>query len=56
MGHVVIIDDARCFCRDQDYLTLQEVIELIRSKRPIVDISIQDDSIRVLPKNSQRFL
>ena len=47
--HVIVIDDARCFGRDPDYPSLQELGEFIRSKRPDVEIEVEDDSIRITP-------
>lgn len=49
-GHVIIIDDARCFGTDPAYPTIEELTTFIKSSRPNVDISIQDDSIRITPK------
>ena len=50
LGHVIIIDDARCFGTDPAYPSLEELKEFIRSKNPNVKIAVQDDSIRVTPK------
>lgn len=47
--HVIIIDDARCFGRDRDYPSIQELSDFVRSRRPNVDIAVQDDSIRIKP-------
>jgi predicted O-methyltransferase YrrM len=49
-GHVIIIDDARCFGRDPAYPSLGELSDFIRSKRRNIDIVVQDDSIRITPK------
>jgi hypothetical protein len=49
-GHVIIIDDARVFGRDPDYPSIQELSDFINSKRPNLDIVVQDDSIRITPK------
>jgi hypothetical protein len=51
-GHVIIIDDARCFGRDRDYPSIRELSDLVRSKRPDVDIEVQNDSIRITPRPS----
>jgi hypothetical protein len=51
-GHVIIIDDARCFGTDPAYPSIQALEEFIRSKRPNIDILVQDDSIRILPNRS----
>lgn len=49
IGHVIIIDDARCFGTDPAYPTIAELTELIKSKRPNVAITVENDSIRVVP-------
>jgi len=48
-GHVIIIDDARCFGTDPAYPSIDELTEFIKSKRPNVDIVVENDSIRVTP-------
>jgi len=48
IGHVIIIDDARCFGTDPAYPSIAELTELIASKRNIA-IHIKNDSIRVTP-------
>jgi hypothetical protein len=48
-GHVIIIDDARCFGKELDYPSLQALMDFIRSKRSNLDIVVQDDSIRIAP-------
>lgn len=49
MRHVVVIDDARCFGRDADYPSVQELTDFIREINPAISIYIEDDSIRLLP-------
>ena len=49
-GHVIIIDDARCFGRDRDNPSIRELSDFVWSKMPNVDIAVQDDSIRIEPK------
>ena len=49
-GHVIIIDDARFFGRQCTYPSIGELTDFIRSKRPEVNIVVQDDSIRITPK------
>jgi predicted O-methyltransferase YrrM len=49
-GHVIIIDDARCFGSDPAYPRIRELKRFIQSKRSNVDIVVRDDSIRVTPK------
>ncbi|MEA3195831.1 MAG: hypothetical protein QOD26_4164 [Betaproteobacteria bacterium] len=48
--HVIVIDDARCFGNDPGYPSMQELREFIRSKRPDVEIEIEDDSIKITPR------
>ena len=47
--HVIVIDDARCFGRDPDYPSLQDLRDFIRSKRPGAEVEVADDSIRITP-------
>ena len=49
-GHVIIIDDARCFGIEPDYPSIQQLSDFVKSQRPNVDISVQYDSIRITPK------
>jgi hypothetical protein len=53
-GHVIIIDDARCFGTDPGYRSIEELSEFIKSKRSNLDITVQDDSIRITPKQRDR--
>jgi hypothetical protein len=48
-GHVIVIDDARCFGGDPSYPSIPELERYIRSIRNDVSISVDDDSIRVVP-------
>lgn len=49
-GHVIIVDDARWFGTDPDYPSIEKLSEFIKSKRSGLDITVQDDSIRITPK------
>ena len=49
-GHIIIVDDARCFGKEPDYPTLEQLDDLIKSKRSNLDIFIEDDIIRITPK------
>ncbi|MBU0571100.1 MAG: hypothetical protein KJ995_08305 [Candidatus Omnitrophica bacterium] len=49
-GHVIIIDDARCFGADPVYPSIEKLKDFIKSKRPNLEIIIQDDNIRITPK------
>ena len=53
LGHVVVIDDARCFGSDPAYPTLAEIARFIEARRSAVTILVENDSIRVLPKERQ---
>ncbi|OGV43304.1 MAG: hypothetical protein A2X46_06610 [Lentisphaerae bacterium GWF2_57_35] len=48
-GHVIIIDDARCFGKSPDYPSLKDLSDFIRSNKPDAHIAIEDDSIRITP-------
>jgi hypothetical protein len=49
LGHVVVIDDARCFGTDPSYPTIEELRRFVRERRPNVEIVVENDSIRILP-------
>jgi len=51
LGHVILIDDARCFGREAGYPSLEELFAFIRSKKSNVEIAVQNDSIRITPKS-----
>jgi hypothetical protein len=48
--HVIIVDDARCFGSEPAYPSIEEVVEFIKSRRPNMDVAVQDDSIRITPQ------
>ena len=49
-GHVILIDDARCFDGTQDYPYLDQLLETIRrDKKYLVEVSV--DIIRLTPQN-----
>jgi hypothetical protein len=50
LGHVIIIDDARCFGKDPAYPSIEELTKFIKLKRSDVDITVENDSIRITPK------
>lgn len=49
-GHVILIDDARCFDGTQDYPYLDRLIETVRRKNTY-HIEVSTDIIRLTPKN-----
>jgi len=46
-GHVVLIDDARCFDGTGDYPTLAELERFVRARNPNASFEVRDDIIRV---------
>lgn len=48
-GHVVIIDDARCFGTDPAYPTIKELSDFIKTKKPDAKIEVECDSIKITP-------
>lgn len=48
-GHVILIDDVRCFDGTQDYPYLERLLETVRSKN-IYHIEVSTDIIRLVPK------
>ena len=46
-GHVVLIDDARCFTGENDYPQLTELETFVAQKRPDLDFSVDTDVIRI---------
>jgi hypothetical protein len=48
-GHVIVIDDARMFGKNKAYPSLEELEIFINSMRINVNISIENDSIRITP-------
>ncbi len=49
-NHVILIDDARCFGNRTDYPTIEQLSELVASKRPGAGFSVGDDIIRITPR------
>ena len=47
--HVILIDDARLFKSDPGYPDLEDLLEFIRTQRADLQITIEDDSIRLEP-------
>ena len=48
-GHVILIDDARCFGADPAYPTIAKLSESIKHKRPNTSLVVAYDSIRITP-------
>lgn len=47
LGHVVIIDDARCFGVDEGYPTIDELEAFVLARRPDADFTIVNDGIQI---------
>jgi hypothetical protein len=48
-GHVLLIDDARCFDGTGGYPTLFDLIDLVAALSPRACVTVKDDVVRVLP-------
>lgn len=48
--HIIVIDDAHYFGKDPSYPSIEELKKFVQSKRNNVDIFIEGNSIRILPK------
>jgi hypothetical protein len=48
-GHVIIIDDARCFGNEPGYPSIREISDFAKSKRPHTKIEVKNDSIIIVP-------
>lgn len=48
-GHVILIDDARCFGSDPGYPTIDEIQSYIVSRWPLTHVTVADDIIRIGP-------
>lgn len=49
-GHVMLIDDARCFNGDNDYPTLWNVVRTVKKLDPTLSIIVENDIIRIFKK------
>jgi hypothetical protein len=49
MGHVIIVDDARCFGVDPAYPSLAQLEDFVKSMKSNMDMTVQGDSIRITP-------
>jgi SAM-dependent methyltransferase len=47
--HAILIDDARLFGADPGYPMLEEVRELVGTRRPDLEFTVKDDIIRIVP-------
>ena len=46
-GHVILIDDARCFTGGNDYPTLDELKNFVAERKPNHKFSVEHDAIRI---------
>jgi len=46
-GHVILIDDARCFTGENDYPTLDELRNFVAERKPDHKFSVEHDAIRI---------
>ena len=49
-GHVILIDDARCFTGENDYPTLDELQNLVNERKEDWKFSVEHDVIRIHPQ------
>jgi hypothetical protein len=50
LQHIILIDDARAFTGEDGYLTIDEVKKLTAQRFPGYDFSVNEDIIRMVPK------
>ena len=48
-GHVILIDDARCFGVDPAYPTIESLTELVTKRKPNLDVDVRDDCVQITP-------
>lgn len=46
-GHVILIDDARCFTGENDYPTLDELRNFVAERKPNHKLTVEHDVIRI---------
>jgi len=54
LAHVIVVDDARLFGIDPAYPTVDELERFVKSMRPNLSVTVQDDIIRIVPPQSVR--
>lgn len=50
-GHVILIDDARCFVGQNDYPAIEELREQVLKINPDLEFEVKDDIIRIFNAN-----
>ena len=53
-GHVILIDDARCFDGTNDYPTLENCRTLAAQFWPQHNVTVEDDIVRITPHETKR--
>jgi hypothetical protein len=48
IGHIILIDDARCFGQEKDYPSVDELKAFVLSNRPQAQFRIENDCIHIL--------
>ena len=48
-GHVILVDDARCFTGEEDYPTVDQVRDFVLSRKPDYEFEIALDIMRITP-------
>jgi hypothetical protein len=51
LDHILLIDDARCFIGENDYPTIKELTEYIKSKNEKCQVEVKHDIIRCIVNN-----
>ena len=49
IGHVIVVDDARCFGVEPGYPTDKELREFVKARRPNTRVAVVDDAIQIIP-------
>lgn len=49
IGHVIVVDDARCFGVEPGYPTVEELSEFVKARRPNTRFAVVDDGIQIIP-------
>jgi len=47
LGHVIVIDDARCFGTDPTYPTMKQIGDFVTSRMPSAKLHIENDGIQI---------
>lgn len=50
IGHVIVVDDARCFGVETGYPSIEELSNYVKTHRPNSHIEVADDAIRIMPR------